>query len=61
MEQLTSSKLTKEYENAAYCYRAYLTYMKSTSCEMLGWISHKLESKLLGEISTTLDKQMILL
>ena len=39
MEQLTSSKLTKEYENAAYCYRAYLTYMKSTTCEMPGWMN----------------------
>ena len=61
MEQQTGSKLGKEYIKAVYCHPAYLTYMKSTSCEMLGWISHKLESKLLGEISTTLDKQMILL
>ena len=50
MEQLTSSKLTKEYENAAYCYRAYLTYMKSTSCEMSGQMKHKLESRLSGKI-----------
>ena len=59
IEQQIGSKLGKEYVKVAYCHSVYLTYMKSTSCEMLGWISHKLESKLLGEISTTLDKQMI--
>ena len=37
---------------------AYLTYMQSTSCEMLGWMKHKLESRLLGEVSTTSDMQM---
>ena len=51
MEQ-TGSKLGKEYNKAVYCHPAYLTYMQSISCEMLGWISHELESRLLGEIST---------
>ena len=59
MEQLTGSKLGKEYVKAVYCHPAYLTYIQSTSREMPGWISHKLESRLLGEISTTLDMQMI--
>ena len=44
---------------SVYCYPAYLTYMQSTSCETSGWMNHKLESRLLGEISTTLDMQMI--
>ena len=52
MEQLTSLKLGKEYK-AVYCHPAYLTYMRSTSCEMLGWMKHTLESRLLREISTT--------
>ena len=55
MEQLTSAKLGKEYVKAVYRHPAYLTYMQSTSCEMLGWMNHKLESRLLGEISTTSD------
>ena len=38
-----------------YCHPAYLTYMQSTSCEMPGWINHKLESSFPGEISTTSD------
>ena len=50
MEQQTGSKLGKEYIKAVYCHLAYLTYMQSTSCEMPGWINHKLESRLLGEI-----------
>ena len=58
MEQWTGSKLGKEYAKAAYCYPAYLTYMKGTSCEMPGWMKHKLESRLLGEISVTSDMQM---
>ena len=58
MEQQTGSKLGKEYVKAVYCHHAYLTYMKSTSREMLGWIQHKLESRLLGEISITSDFQM---
>ena len=59
MEQQTGSKLGKEYVKAVYCNPAYLTYMQSTSCEMLGWINHKLESRLPGEISTSSDMQMI--
>ena len=43
MEQQTGSKLGKEYVKAVYCYSAYLTYMQNTSCEMLGWMNHKLE------------------
>ena len=58
MEQQTGSKLGKEYIKAVYCHPAYLTYMQSTSCEMLGWMKHKLESRLLGEISMTSDMQM---
>ena len=41
-----------------YCHPAYLTYMQSTSCEMLGWMKYKLESRLPGEISITSDMQM---
>ena len=59
MEQLTGWELEKEYIKTVYCHPAYLTYMQSTSCEMPGWMSYKLESRLLGEISTTLDMQMI--
>ena len=51
MEQQTGSKLGKEYVKAVYCHPDYLTYMRSTSCEMLGWMKHKLKSRLLGEIS----------
>ena len=58
MEQQTCSKLGKEYVKAVYCHPAYLTYMQSTSYEMLGWTKHKLESRLLGEISITSDMQM---
>ena len=53
MEQQTGSKSEKEYVKAVCCHLAYLTYMQSTSCEMLGWMKHKMESRLLGEISTT--------
>ena len=61
MEEQTGSKLGKEYVKAVYCHPAYLTYMQSTSCEMLGWMKHKLESRhLLGEISITSDNQMTL-
>ena len=59
MEQRTGSKLGKEYVKAVYCQPAYLTYMQSTSCKMLGWMNRKLESRLLGETSTTSDMQMI--
>ena len=51
------SKLGKEYIKAIYCHLAYLTYMQSTSWETLGWRKHKLESRLLGEISITSDMQ----
>ena len=59
IEEQTGSKLGKEYIKAVYCHPAYLTHMHSTSCEMLGWMKHKLESRLPGEISTTSDIQMI--
>ena len=59
MEQQTGSKSGKKYIKAVYCHPAYLTYMQSTLCEMPGWMKHKLESRLLGEISTTSDVQMI--
>ena len=57
MEQRTGSKLGKEYIKAVYCHPAYLTYMPSTSWEMPGWMKHKLESRLPGEISVTSDMQ----
>ena len=50
MEHLTGSKLGKEYDKAAYCHPAYLTYMQSTSWEIPSWMNHKLESRLPGEI-----------
>ena len=53
MLQWTGSKLGKEYVKAVCCHPAYLTSMQSTSCEMPGWMNPKLESRLLGEISTT--------
>ena len=59
MEQLTGSKLGREFDKAAYCHPAYLNSMQSTSCEMPGWINHKLESRLPGVISITSDTQMI--
>ena len=58
MEKQTGSKSGKEYVKAVYCHPAYLTYMQSTSWETLGWMKHKLESRLLGEISITSDMQM---
>ena len=58
MEQQTGSKLGKEYVKAVYCHSAYLTYMQSTSCEMPGWMKHKLESRFWGEIWITSDMQM---
>ena len=58
MEQQTSSKSGKEYIKAVYCHPPYLTSMQSTSWETLGWMKHKLESRLLGEISITSDMQM---
>ena len=53
IEQQTGSKSGMEYVKAVYCHPTYLTYMQSTSCKMPGWMKHKLESRLLGEISTT--------
>ena len=58
MEQQTSCKLGKEYIKAVYCDPAYLTYTQSTSCEMLGWMKHMVESRLLREISITPDMQI---
>ena len=60
MEQWTVSKLGKEYVKAIYCHPAYLTYMQSTLWETLGWMKDNLESRLLGEISITIDMQMTL-
>jgi len=59
VEQLTGSKLEKEYNKAVYRHPAYLTYMQSISCKMLDWMNHKLESTLPGEISRTSDTQII--
>ena len=58
MEQQTGFKQENEYVKAVYCQPAYLTSMQSISCEMLGWIKHKLESRFPGEISITSDMQM---
>ena len=57
MEQ-TGSKKGKDYNKAAQCHAAYLNYMQRTSCEMPGWMKHKLESRFLGELSITSDMQM---
>ena len=54
-------KIGKGECQGLYCHPVYLTYVQSTSCEMLGWTNHKLESRFLGEISTVSDKEMILL
>ena len=59
MEQLTGSKMGKEYVKAVYCQPADLTDMQSISDEMPGWMKHKLESSLLGETPITSDMQMI--
>ena len=58
MRKQTSSKWGKEYVKAVYCHPAYLTSMQSTSCKMLGWKKHKLESRLPGDISITSDMRM---
>ena len=58
IEQQSGSKSGKEYVKAVYCHPAYLTYMQSTSCKMLGWMKHRLDSRLPGEISITSDMQM---
>ena len=59
MKKQTGSKSGKEYFKAVCCHPAHLTYMQSISCEIPGWMKHKLESRLLGEISITSDVQMI--
>ena len=59
MEQQTSSKLGKEYDKTVYSHPVSLTYVQSTSCEMPGWLTHKLESRLLGEVSATSGMQII--
>ena len=59
MEQQTGSKLGKEYVKTVCCHPAYLTSMQSTSWEIPGWMKHKLESRLPGEISVTSDMQII--
>ena len=58
MEQWTGSKLGKEFVKAVYCHPAYLTSVWSTSCKMLGWLKHKLESRFPEEILITSDMQM---
>ena len=58
MEQQTGSKSGKKFVKTVYCHPAYLTCMQSISCKMLGWMTHKLESRLLGELSITSDMQM---
>ena len=58
MEQQTGSKLGKEYVKTVYCHPVYLIYMQSTSCEMPGWMKHRLESRLPGEISIASKMQM---
>ena len=58
MDHQTSSKFEKEYIKAIYCHPAYLIYKQSTSGEMPGWMKHKLETRMLGEISITSDMQM---
>ena len=57
MEEQSGSKLGRNYVKAVYCHPAYLTYIQSTSCKMPDWMKHKLESRLLGEISITSDTQ----
>ena len=59
IERWTGSKLGKEYVKAVYCHPAYLTYVPSTLCKMLGWMKYKLDSRLPAEISITSDMQMI--
>ena len=59
MEQLSDSKLGKEYVKAVCCDPTYLTSIQRTSCEMPGWMNHKLESRFPGERSITSDMQMM--
>ena len=58
MEEQIGSKLGEEYVKVVYCHPAYLTSIQSTSCEMPGWMTHKLESRFPGEMTTS-DMQMI--
>ena len=58
MEQQAGSKLRKLYDKAIYCHPAYLNFKQRTSCEMPGWMTHKLEARLPGEISVTSDMHM---
>ena len=58
MEKQTGSKLEKKYVKAVYCHLAFLTSMQSTSWKMLGWLKHKLESRLPVEVSMTSDVQI---
>ena len=58
MDQQTGSKLGKECIKDICCHPVYVTYMQKTSCEMSGWMKHKLESRLQGETSITSDMQM---
>ena len=58
MEQWTVAKLGKEYIKVVYCHPVYFICIQGTSCEMLGWVKYKLESRLLGETSMTSDMQM---
>ena len=60
IEQQSGSKSGKEYVKAIYCHPVNLTYMESTPSKMLGWMKHKLKSRLLGEVSVTSDMQMTL-
>ena len=60
-ETMNWFKIGKGVVKAVYCHPAYLTSIQSTSCKILGWMNHRLDSRLLGEISTTSDMQMILL
>ena len=59
MEKWTGSKLGKKYIKAAHCHPAYLTYIQDASCEMPGWMNHKLETRLPEEISPASDMQII--
>ena len=58
MKQQIGWEMGTKYIKAVYCHPAYLTHMQSTSCEMSGWMKHKLESRLQGEISITSERQM---
>ena len=58
VEQQTGSEWEREYVKTVYCHHAYLTYMQGTSCEIPGWMTHKLKSRLLGEVSVASDMQM---